>query len=428
MSHQRKIAVIGLGAVGLPVAVAFGGKERVIGYDIHSQRINELKHGKDITGEFTAAQLMQSQIFFTTDKNHLKEADFFIISVPTPIDETLNPDLQFLQHATQTVAAVLKKGDIVVYESTIYPGATQEECIPLLEHHSQLKAGVDFTVGYSPERINPGDKEHTFHNITKIIAAMDLETLDIMSDVYGTILGENLYRAPNIKTAEAAKVLENIQRDLNIALMNECAIIFNQLGINTQEVIKAAKTKWNFLTFEPGLVGGHCISAAPHYLTYKANHLGHYPDLLYTARRVNEMMPKYVVEQIIKQMIHTGIAIKGAHIALLGMTFKENCADVRQSKVLEMINLLASYEIQVSVHDPMADKYEVQKEYDIELVDWEEIEQVDVLVLCVKHHAYREIFPEELANKLGENGLVVDLKGMLNPKDCEQLGIPLWQL
>ncbi|HRE31341.1 MAG TPA: nucleotide sugar dehydrogenase, partial [Candidatus Berkiella sp.] len=332
--HQRKIAVIGLGYVGLPVAVAFGLKTPVVGYDINPKRINELNRGIDVNEEVSSALLAQTQLTLTYDTLLLQPCDFYIVTVPTPSDGAHIPDLSHLQKACELVGSQLKRNDIVVFESTVYPGATQEVCIPLLEHASKLKAGLDFSVGYSPERINPGDHVHTFSKVTKVVSALDPATLDTISEVYSSVMDADVYRAPEIKVAEAAKVIENTQRDLNIALMNELAMICERMKINTMDVINAAKTKWNFMPFQPGLVGGHCIGVDPYYLTYKAKQLGYRPEVILAGRRINDSMGKYVADQTVKQLIQLGSRVKEARVGILGLTFKENCRDLRNSKVI----------------------------------------------------------------------------------------------
>ncbi len=427
-THQRKLAVIGLGYVGLPVAVAFGLKGHVIGYDINPKRIADLKKGLDITQEVTSETLGQADILFTADKSQLEHADFFIVTVPTPSDGAHKPDLSFLYKACEIIGPFLKSNDIVVFESTVYPGATQEECIPVLERFSHLKAGVDFSVGYSPERINPGDKVHTMAQVVKVISALDPETLDVIAEVYSTVVTAGVYRAPNIKVAEAAKVIENTQRDLNIALMNELAIICERMNIDTHDVINAAKTKWNFLPFQPGLVGGHCIGIDPYYLTYKAKQLGYRPEVILAGRRINDGMGKYIADQTVKQMIHLGTPVKGSKVAILGLTFKENCRDLRNSKVMDVINELESFGIELCVHDPIADKDEALKEYDIELVDWDDIIDVDAIVLCVAHDHYREMSAEEFAEKFDANRLMIDVKAVLDKEAFSNVDIKVWRL
>lgn len=428
LPHQRKIAVIGLGYVGLPVAVAFGQKSQVVAFDINQKRIQDLKRGIDINGEVQPAELKTADLILTTDKNILEKANFYIVTVPTPSDGAHKPDLSFLANACEIIGAHLKVNDIIVFESTVYPGATQEECIPLLERFSQLKAGVDFSVGYSPERINPGDKEHTFTTTMKVVSALDPETLDIIAEVYGSVIKGGIYRAPNIKVAEACKVIENTQRDLNIALMNELAIICERMNIDTHDVINAARTKWNFSYFRPGLVGGHCIGVDPYYLTYKAKQLGYRPEVILAGRRINDGMGKYIADQTVKKMILAGGCVKGAKVAVLGLTFKEDCKDLRNSKVIDVINELNSFGIELYVHDPLADKDEALKEYDIELLDWEEIMEVNAIVICVAHQAYRELTCEAFAEKLGATRIIVDVKAILDKERFSHFGIDVWRL
>lgn len=425
---HRKIAVIGLGYVGLPVAVAFGKKTPVIGFDINPKRIQDLLRGVDQTQEFSREALSESQIHFTADPEDLHAADFYIVTVPTPSDNAHKPDLSFIYHACELIGVQLKIDDIVVFESTVYPGATQEECVPLLERYSHLKAGVDFSVGYSPERINPGDAQHSFATVVKVVAALDQETLDIIAQTYATVVPAGIYRAPNIKVAEAAKIIENTQRDLNIALMNELAIICEKMNIETQAVINCAKTKWNFHPFQPGLVGGHCIGVDPYYLTYKAKQLGYRPEVILAGRRINDGMGKYIADQTVKKMIHLGSRVKGARVAILGLTFKENCRDLRNSKVIDVITELTSFGIELFVHDPLADREEALKEYDLELSNWEDIREVDAIVICVAHQVFQEYFPEEFAEKFAACRLLVDVKAMLDKEALGNLGISVWRV
>ncbi|MBS0290721.1 MAG: nucleotide sugar dehydrogenase [Proteobacteria bacterium] len=427
VTHQRKIAVIGLGYVGLPVAVAFGSVSPVLAFDINPKRIAELKRGIDVTQEISA-QALQGKINFTCEKEALNHADFYIICVPTPSDDTHKPDLNALYKACEIVGPYLKANDIVVFESTVYPGATQEECIPVLERYSKLKAGVDFSIGYSPERINPGDKVHTLSQIVKVVSALDHETLEIVAQVYGSIIKAGVYRAPNIKVAEACKVIENTQRDLNIALMNELALICDKLNIDTQEVIKAAKTKWNFMPFQPGLVGGHCIGVDPYYLAYKAKQLGYRPEVILAGRRINDNMGKYIADQTVKQMIHLGSRVKDAKVAVFGLTFKENCRDIRNTKVIDVIDELQSFGINVLLHDPIADKEEALKEYDLELLEWDEVIDVDAVVLCVAHQQYCALTAEAFAEKFDNTRLIIDVKAILNKEDFAAVDIQVWQL
>ncbi len=426
--HQRKIAVMGLGYVGLPVALGFGSVSPIIGFDINPKRVNDLRNGIDTTHEFSNEELKLANIHYSCEKASLAQADFYIICVPTPSDGTHKPNLSFLYKACEILGPFLKKNDIVVFESTVYPGATQEECIPVLERFAQIKAGVDFSVGYSPERINPGDKKHSFSQVVKIVSALDPETTDIIAQVYGTVVKAGIYRAPNIKVAEAAKVIENTQRDLNIALMNELAIICERMNIDTHEVINAAKTKWNFLPFQPGLVGGHCIGVDPYYLSYKAKQLGYRPEVILAGRRINDGMGKYVADQAVKQMILKGSLIKGAKVAILGLTFKENCRDIRNTKVIDVITELQSFGIDIMVHDPIADRDEAYKEYEIELVDWEDIIDVDAIILCVSHLFYRELQAERYAEKFDNNRLIIDVKGILDKEAFTAVDIDIWRL
>ncbi|ELK20771.1 nucleotide sugar dehydrogenase [Anoxybacillus flavithermus TNO-09.006] len=425
---NRKIAVVGLGYVGLPVAVAFGKKGRIIGFDINAHRINTLKQGIDYTKEVESQDLLEADIDFTNDPSRLREADFIIVAVPTPITETKQPDLTPLIKASETVGSNLQKGAIVVYESTVYPGATEEVCVPVLEKASGLKAGVDLFVGYSPERINPGDKEHTFTKITKVVSGQNDEVLEIIAGVYGSVVEAGVYRASSIKVAEAAKVIENTQRDLNIALMNELAIIFDKLGIDTAEVLKAAGTKWNFLPFTPGLVGGHCIGVDPYYLTHKAESVGYHPEVILAGRRINDNMGKFVATSLVKQMIHKNMPIQGARVTVLGLTFKENVPDLRNSKVIDVIRELQEFGVEVQVTDALADKEEALHEYGIELVDYDKLIPADAVVLAVPHDEYVEKGWEQFDRLLKHGkGIVVDIKSKLEKETCPT-NITLWRL
>ena len=425
---NRKIAVVGLGYVGLPVAVAFGKKARIIGFDINEHRINTLKQGIDHTKEVESQDLLEADIDFTNDPSRLREADFIIVAVPTPITETKQPDLTPLIKASETVGSNLQKGAIVVYESTVYPGATEEVCVPVLEKASGLKAGVDFFVGYSPERINPGDKEHTFTKITKVVSGQNDEVLEIIAGVYGSVVEAGVYRASSIKVAEAAKVIENTQRDLNIALMNELAIIFDKLGIDTAEVLKAAGTKWNFLPFTPGLVGGHCIGVDPYYLTHKAESVGYHPEVILAGRRINDNMGKFIATSLVKQMIHKNMPIQGARVTVLGLTFKENVPDLRNSKVIDVIRELQEFGVEVQVTDALADKDEAVREYGIELVDYDKLVPADAVVLAVPHDEYVEKGWEQFDRLLKHGkGIVVDIKSKLEKETCPA-NITLWRL
>jgi len=425
--YQRKIAIIGLGYVGLPVAVAFAERHPVIGFDKNPARIHELKTGYDHTGEISKEVLAQTQIHFSCEPNDLASCDFFIIAVPTPINASKQPDMESLFAASKLVGGYLKLGDIVVYESTVYPGATEEDCLPILEAFSGLIAGKDFKMGYSPERINPGDKAHTFTKITKVVSAQDAESLDIIAHLYASVVTAGIYRAPNIKTAEAAKIIENTQRDVNIALMNELAIIFDRMQIDTHEVLAAAATKWNFLNFKPGLVGGHCIGVDPYYLTYQAEQYGYKPEVILSGRRINDTVGKYIAQQAIKKMIHAGYTIKNARVGILGLTFKENCSDLRNSKVIDIIEELNDYGIECLVHDPLAHHDQAKKIYDINLLEWDEVIDVDTIILAVAHNQFRQYSIEDYHRKLRHNSILIDVKGILNPHACQQAGIDLWR-
>jgi UDP-N-acetyl-D-galactosamine dehydrogenase len=423
--HGRKLAVIGLGYVGLPVAVAFGRQgSRVIGFDIDSARISELKAGGDRTREVDPGDLAVAKVVFTSDPGELPAADFFIVTVPTPIDQARRPDLTALLRASTTVGKALKKGDIVVFESTVYPGATEEDCVPVLEQVSGLLAGRDFTVGYSPERINPGDKTHRFETITKIVAGQDARTLDIIAAVYGSVVTAGLHRAPSIKVAEAAKVIENAQRDLNIAFMNELSAIFHQLGIDTGDVLSAAGTKWNFLNFTPGLVGGHCIGVDPYYLTYRAQKAGYHPDVILAGRRINDSIGVRVARECLRRLLKRGIPTP--RVTVLGLTFKENVVDVRNSQVFDIIRELQSFGVSVQVNDPLADNAAALKEYGLTLQN--DPEPADAIILAVAHDAYRTAgWPLIMRLLKNDRGLVMDVKGALDPLK-KPAGIEVWRL
>ncbi len=414
MSHGRKIAVIGLGYVGLPVAVAFGKNGApVIGFDIEARRIEELHAGHDRTREIDGDGLKAAKIEITGDPARLKAADFFIVTVPTPIDRSNQPDLTALLGASGTVGRALKKGDIVVYESTVYPGATEEDCVPVLERESGLTAGKDFTVGYSPERINPGDKAHRFETIRKVVAGQDERTLDVVAAVYGSVVTAGIHRAPSIKVAEAAKVIENAQRDLNIAFMNELSSIFQLLDIDTQDVLAAASTKWNFLPFKPGLVGGHCIGVDPFYLTYRAERAGYRPEVILAGRRINDDAGKRVAREIVRHLLRGGIAKPS--VAVLGLTFKENVPDTRNSKSLEIVHELESFGIDVKVHDPMALADDVEKDFGRTITPLEQIRDMDAVVLAVSHSDYvQEGWPLVRGCLRGGEGVVFDVRACLD--------------
>jgi UDP-N-acetyl-D-galactosamine dehydrogenase len=425
---KRKIGVVGLGYVGLPVAVAFGEKYPVVGFDINRDRIQMLRQHVDYTGEVDAEQLKRAQIDFTDDPGKLRNCNFIIVTVPTPIDDARKPDLNPLKLASQTVGQQLQRGTIVVYESTVYPGATEEVCVPILEKHSGLTAGKDFFVGYSPERINPGDKEHTFKKIVKVVSGQDENTLSIIADVYGSVVEAGIYRAPSIKVAEAAKVIENTQRDLNIALMNELAIIFDKLNIDTTEVLKAAATKWNFLKFTPGLVGGHCIGVDPYYLTYKAESVGYHPQVILAGRRINDNMGQFIANALVKQMILQGIHVQGATVAILGITFKENVRDIRNSKVIDIIKELHEFGIKVDVADPYANPDEVLREYGINLTPLHQLRDYDAVVLAVPHREITDLRWGGIVKMLkSDKAVVVDVKSVLDQENKPE-HIALWRL
>lgn len=423
------VAVVGLGYVGLPLAVAFGKKGRTIGFDLDQDKVDSYRHYCDPTGEVTSEELCAAKrLAVTTDAAALKEADFIIIAVPTPIDSAHQPDFGPLVRSSRTVGDHLKRGAIVVYESTVYPGATEEICVPILEQRSGLRWRHDFHVGYSPERINPGDKEHTLTRITKIVAGDDPATLAEVARVYGSIIDAGVYRASSIKVAEAAKVIENTQRDLNIALMNELAILFHKLDLDTTEVLAAAGTKWNFLPFRPGLVGGHCIGVDPYYLTHKADKVGYHPQVILAGRRINDGMGKYVAEETVKHMIRAGSAVKGAQVNVLGLTFKENCPDLRNSRVIDVIHELRAFGVEVSVHDPVPAQDEAQEEYGITLLPWEELPIADAMVVAVAHKDFLARGVAELATKIKPRGAFVDVKSQFNPDALTASGLSIWRL
>lgn len=425
---NRKIGVVGLGYVGLPVAVAFGEKQRIVGFDINPNRIESLRQGWDYTNEVSEEELKAAAIDFTSDPARLNDCDFIIVAVPTPIDDAKKPDLTPLIKASESVGRHLRPGTIVVYESTVYPGTTEEVCVPALEKHSGLKAGVDFFIGYSPERINPGDRNHTFKKIVKVVSGQNDETLGVVAAVYGSVVEAGVYRAPTIKVAEAAKVIENTQRDLNIALMNELAIIFDKLAIDTSEVLKAAGTKWNFLPFVPGLVGGHCIGVDPYYLTHKAESVGYHPQVILAGRRINDSMSQFIATSLVKQMILKGVSVQGSVVTILGVTFKENVPDIRNSKVPDIVKELQEFGVRVQLSDPIADSDDVRHEYGLELVPFDSLEAADAVLLAVPHHAFTDLSWSTISAMLkrGE-GVAADVKSVLNAASCPS-NITLWRL
>jgi len=426
--HSRKISIIGLGYVGLPVAVAFGKQAQVVGFDANPRRIAELREGRDRTGEVEPEDLAASDILYTDNPTELGRADFHIIAVPTPIDDAKRPNLAPLLGASEVVGGQLKPGDIVVYESTVYPGATEEDCVPVLERLSGLECGKDFTVGYSPERINPGDNEHKFTSIVKVVSGQDAETLDIVARVYESAVTAGVHRAGSIKVAEAAKVIENTQRDLNIALMNELALIFNRMGIDTRDVLAAAGTKWNFLPFGPGLVGGHCIGVDPYYLTHKAERLGYSPQVILAGRRINDGIGVFVAAQVVKQLINQGYNVKESCVTVLGVAFKEDVPDLRNTRAIDIVRELTDYGISVQVHDALADPAEATAEYGIHLTPEEALQPAQAVVLAVGHRRYVEAGWPFVAGLLrGGQGVVVDVKGLM-PREGKPEGIALWRL
>jgi UDP-N-acetyl-D-galactosamine dehydrogenase len=426
--YLRKISVVGLGYVGLPVAVAFGKHGPVIGFDIHESRLQELRAGHDRTNEITSDELAQTQIEFTSKTDILAKADFHIVAVPTPIDDAHQPDLTPVVKASETVGKALKKGDIVVYESTVYPGVTEDICVPILERISGLKCGTDFTVGYSPERINPGDKEHTFTKIKKVVSGQDAATLEIVADVYASVVTAGVYKAASIKVAEAAKVIENTQRDLNIALMNELALIFDRMGIDTLDVLEAAGTKWNFLKFKPGLVGGHCIGVDPYYLTHKAEKLGYIPQVILAGRRINDSMGAFIAQQTIKQMIHAGHPIAGAVVTVLGLTFKENCPDLRNSRVIDIIRELEDFGVKVQVFDPEAAAEEALHEYGVSLFKLDELQPAAAVVVAVAHDTYASWTHDEYLKLMHSAPVIIDVKGVCDGPALVSAGARFWRL
>ncbi len=428
MAHNRTVSVIGLGYVGLPVAVAFGCKAKAIGFDISAERIAELQRNYDRTGEVTAQDLQDAEIQYTSEIADLAAADFHIVAVPTPIDTAKVPDLTPLLAASKTVGRALKRGDIVVYESTVYPGATEEDCVPVLEGVSGLTCGRDFFVGYSPERINPGDKKHTFTTITKVVSGQNDEILEIVASVYESVVTAGVHRAATIKVAEAAKVIENTQRDVNIALMNELALVFERMRIDTSDVLAAAGTKWNFLKFSPGLVGGHCIGVDPYYLTHKATMLGHSPQVILSGRSINDGMGAFVAAQTVKRLITSGYNVKNSTVTILGLTFKEDVPDLRNTRVIDIIAELQEYGVMVQINDAMADDAEAKEEYGISLLSLEDAAPANAVILAVPHRSYLQGSWNLVRGLLLDGqGVVIDIKGVLPRQDAPP-AIDLWRL
>lgn len=427
---KRAICVVGLGYVGLPLSVLLSKKFKVIGFDVNRRRVEELNKGIDITNEVDSKELLNSNISFTPEETSLKECDLIIVAVPTPVDKLKDPDLTFIKNASKIVGRNLKRGAIVVYESTVWPGLTEEVCVPILEKESGFKWKRDFFVGYSPERVNPGDKEHTIDKIVKVVAGDTDYTTKILADIYGSVIDAGVYIAPDIKTAEAAKVIENIQRDINIALMNELSLIFNRLGIDTKEVLKAASTKWNFLRFEPGLVGGHCIGVDPYYLARKAKEVGYIPRLILAGRGINEEMPRYIAQEVIKLLIKSNKNVNNAKALVLGFSFKENVPDVRNTKVYDMIAELKEYGVDILVYDPIADKEESLQEYKITLSDnYEKYGPFDVIIVAVRHKIFLEKFSLDYFKSIStEPAILVDVKGIFDRIEAKRLGIVYFRL
>ena len=429
MTMNKTIAVVGLGYVGLPLAVEFGRHFRTIGFDLSARKVAAYRTFVDPTGEVSTEQLRAATLLaVTTDAAQLREADFVVVAVPTPIDEAHQPDFGPLLGASEAVGRNLKPGAIVVFESTVYPGATEEICVPIIEKHSGKTWRKDFFVGYSPERINPGDREHSLTRITKVVSGDTAETLEKVAAVYGSIITAGVHRASSIKVAEAAKVIENTQRDLNIALMNELSLIFHKIGIDTSEVLEAAGTKWNFLPFRPGLVGGHCIGVDPYYLTHKADMLGYHPQVILAGRRINDGMGKYIAEQTVKLMIQAGFHVKGAHVNVLGLTFKEDCPDIRNTRVIDVVHELESFGITVHVHDPVADAAESLHEYGVTLTPWEALPRAEAIVAAVAHRVFKERPIDDWVGKMVPGGLYVDVKCQADAATLRARGMQVWRL
>ncbi len=429
VAKEEKISLVGLGYVGMPIAVAFAKKVDVIGYDLNAKKIELYKSGIDPTNEVGNEVIANTTVEFTSDETKLREAKFHIVAVPTPVNDDHTPDLTPVEGASRIVGRNLTKGSIVVYESTVYPGVTEDVCIPILEKESGLKCGVDFKIGYSPERINPGDKVHRLETIVKIVSGMDEESLDEIAKVYELVVEAGVHRASCIKVAEAAKVIENSQRDINIAFMNELSIIFNKMGIDTKSVLEAAGTKWNFLKFFPGLVGGHCIGVDPYYLTYKAEMMGYHSQIILAGRRINDDMGKYVAENVVKNLISADKAVKNAKVAILGFTFKENCPDTRNTRIIDIVNELKEYGITPVIADPEADAEEAKHLYGVEFVDMNTIKDMDAVILAVAHDSFSSLSIADMDKFFGEGQKVLlDIKGLLNRKEYEDAGYSYWRL
>ena len=430
VNKEEKISLVGLGYVGMPIAVSFSKKVDVIGFDVNKAKIDLYKNGIDPTKEVGDEAIKNCKVDFTSDPERLREAKFHIVAVPTPVNSDHTPDLTPVEGASHILGKYLTKGSIVVYESTVYPGVTEDVCVPILEAESGLKCGVDFKIGYSPERINPGDKVHRLETIVKIVSGMDEETLDEVAKVYELVVEAGVHRAESIKVAEAAKVIENSQRDINIAFMNELSIIFNKMGIDTKAVLEAAGTKWNFLKFFPGLVGGHCIGVDPYYLTYKAEQMGYHSQIILSGRRINDDMGKYVVESLVKKLIQADIPVKSAKVAILGFTFKENCPDTRNTRIIDIVNELKEYSITPIIADPVADKDEAKHEYGMEFADMDTIRNMDAVILAVSHEEFSSLTMEDMAKFYSDEHtkVLLDIKGLLNRKEYENAGYIYWRL
>ncbi|MDE7417286.1 MAG: nucleotide sugar dehydrogenase [Lachnospiraceae bacterium] len=431
LSGKEKLSLVGLGYVGMPIAVAFARKIKVVGFDLNAAKIDLYKSGIDPTNEVGDEVIRNTKVEFTADASRLREAKFHIVAVPTPVNDDHTPDLTPVEGASRILGQNLTKGSIVVFESTVYPGVTEDICVPILEKESGLKCGVDFKIGYSPERINPGDKIHRLETITKIVSGMDAKTLDEVAHVYELVVEAGVYRAESIKVAEAAKVIENSQRDINIAFMNELSIIFNKMGIDTKSVLEAAGTKWNFLNFQPGLVGGHCIGVDPYYLTYKAEQLGYHSQIILSGRRINDDMGKYVAENLVKNLIKADIPVKSAKVAILGFTFKENCPDTRNTKIIDIYNELKEYGITAQVADDNADADEAKRLYGIEFTPLTDIKDCDAVILAVAHESYKSFGKADLDALYADSGrakVLTDLKGILDKKTYVDAGYIYWRL
>jgi UDP-N-acetyl-D-glucosamine/UDP-N-acetyl-D-galactosamine dehydrogenase len=421
MSSEVRIAVIGLGYVGLPVALAFAREfPGTVGFDVSHARVQALRGGVDYNGDTPSAELKQTKLTFSSDQNDLRGANFFVVAVPTPIDDFKRPDLGALLCASEIVGRVISRGATVVFESTVYPGVTEEICGPAIAQASGLKQGVDFKLGYSPERINPGDTEHVLERVVKVVSGQDAETLEMVASVYGAVVTAGVHRTPSIKVAEAAKVIENTQRDLNIALMNELAIIFDRLSVSTNDVLKAAGTKWNFLPFTPGLVGGHCIGVDPYYLTTKAEQLGYRPQVILAGRRINDGMGQFIAQRTVKLMIHAGLPVKGARVGVLGLTFKENVSDIRNSRIPDIAAELVEFGVIPLVHDPMVNTEEAERAYGMSLVSWEALSKLDALILAVGHQCFRNKTASELEKTLKPGGVIVDVKSCVDSRQLSK--------